>query len=127
MPDNVKKPVRKAEPAPPEPVYNTIHDPFETTRLSPLEEVLFNSWAKKSKIKDLDNQKSKYDYRGFWKQNGPVRYEWGLDHLPDTWKQHGHETFSNESVYSKNASDGGMWDGETFIPEMKPVSSHGKK
>lgn len=86
----------------------------EVTKLSPIEEVFFQLWAHKSGIKDLDN--GKYDYRGFYKENGPVDYQWGVDHLPDTYKQHGHPTFSTESKYSKGPHDGGTWVGPPPAP-----------
>lgn len=89
----------------------------ETTRLSPFEEVLFKAWATKSGIEDLDSE-GKYDYRGFWKDNGPVNYRWGQDHLPDTYKQHGHPTFSVESKYSKGSYDGGRWIGDIYTPQL---------
>lgn len=97
----------------------------EITPLSPIEEVMFQLWAKKSQIDDLDT--GKYDYRGFYKANGPVNYRWGLDHLPDTWKQHGHPTFSQESIYSQGAKDGGTWEGDTFIEQPKMAVSHATK
>lgn len=89
----------------------------ETTLLTPFEEILFKSWARKSGIGDLDGD-SHYDYRGFWKANGPVDYRWGQDHLPDTYKQHGHPTFSTESKYSRGNWDGGRWLGDVYIPQL---------
>lgn len=107
----------------------------EVTKLSPIEEVFFQLWAHKSGIKDLDN--GKYDYRGFYKENGPVDYQWGVDHLPDTYKQHGHPTFSTESKYSKGPHDGGIWVGpppapgepdmRQFMEQPKPAKSHKPK
>jgi len=91
--------------------------PDETTHLSPLEEVLFQRWAANSGIGDMGNPDSHYDYRGFYKDNGPVKYQWGKDHLPDTYKQHGHPTFSQESKYSAGPKDGGYWLGEQYIPQ----------
>ena len=97
---------------------NTIQQP-EVTKLSPVDEAFFRMWAQKSGINDLDNNKGKYDYRGYWKAFGPTDYKWGVDHLPDTWKQHGHPTFSQESVYSKGPFDGGMW---LTGPDLDPLT-----
>jgi hypothetical protein len=96
--------------------------PNEQTILDPLQETLFQRWAQQSGIKDLDQ--APYDYRGFFEAHGPVKYKWLADHLPDTWKMHGHETFSQESKYSTGPSDGGMWKGEQFIPQPAMAPSH---
>jgi hypothetical protein len=85
----------------------------EVTRLGDADEQAFQTWAQQSGIKDLET--AAYDYRGFFKANGPIPYQWGVDHLPDTFKQHGHPTFSVESTYSRGPMDGGRWAGETFI------------
>lgn len=98
--------------------------PKETTALAPQEEARFAQWARESGIRDLDQPQTKYDYRGFFKKYGPVKYQWGKDHLPDEFKQHGHETFSQESHYSSGPSDGGMWLGETFIEQPPMARSH---
>lgn len=37
-------------------------------------------------------------------------------HWPDTFKQHGHPTFSVESQYSKGPNDGGRWNGDVYVP-----------
>jgi len=97
----------------------------EVTKLSPIEEVFFQLWAHKSGIKDLEN--GKYDYRGFYKEKGPVDYQWGVDHLPDTYKQHGHPTFSVESKYSKGPHDGGMWKDGKFYDQPKPTKPKEEK
>ena len=87
----------------------------EVTRLAPADEQRFRQWAQANQIADVDSPLSFYDYRGFWKQTGgqPVRY--GVDHFPDTFKQHGHPTFSVESKYSTGPKDGGTWDGEVYV------------
>lgn len=89
----------------------------ERTKLSPLEEPRFRQWAKQSGIEDVDHPDSYYDYRGLYKElkgkpvpNSPDR------HFPDTYKTHGHPTFSVESQYSAGPEDGGSWQGETFVP-----------
>jgi hypothetical protein len=58
---------------------------------------------------------SDYDYRGFFKKNGPVSLGQG-QHLTDEFKKPAHETFSNESQYAvgENAARAGRWEGETF-------------
>ena len=99
----------------------------EVTTLAPQDEQAFRAWVTANKITDVDAPQSKYDYRGYWKDiasaGGDQRktYEDG-PHFPDTYKQHGHPTFSVESKYSTGANDGGRWDGETFIPPT-PVSA----
>jgi hypothetical protein len=88
----------------------------ETTSLTPSEETRFQSWARSNKITDVDKPNSFYDYRGYWKEHGDQPVKFGVDHFPDTYKQHGHPTFSVESKYSKGPSDGGHWQGDQFIP-----------
>ena len=87
----------------------------EVTPLSPVEEQQFRQWAATNQIADVDSPLSFYDYRGFWKANGAVPIRFGVDHFPDTFKQHGHPTFSVESKYSRGPKDGGMWDGEVYV------------
>lgn len=94
----------------------------ETTRLSAQDESKFQSWVKANSITDVDHPQSRYDYRGYWKDvaskgiDQRKAYEDGL-HFPDTYKQHGHPTFSVESKYSTGPTDGGRWEGETFVPQ----------
>lgn len=94
----------------------------ENTSLTPEEEAKFQAWVKQSGIQDLNSPEAAYDYRGFFKANGPVPYKWGVDHLPDTFKQHGHETFSQESKYSKGPSDGGKWLPNDTLLEQPPMA-----
>ena len=117
----------KGPQAPPKPDPGVVkaQKQSETTMLSPIEEALFKAWGKANQIEDVDAPESFYDYRGFFKAtNGAVHPPGSTEHFPDTFKQHGHPTFSIESIYSKGAHDGGMWHGENFIPEMKPAVSH---
>lgn len=98
----------------------------EVTPLAPVEDVRFKEWAKANQITDVDHPESRYDYRGYWKDvasKGADQRKTYSDgpHFPDTYKQHGHPTFSIESKYSKGAHDGGRWNGETYIPEDKTV------
>lgn len=81
--------------------------PSEVTSLSPLEEALFRKWATSNKVTDIDNPDAHYDYRGFFKSG--TAHSQG-NHFPDTWKQHGHPTFSDESQYATPLDpQGGMW------------------
>ena len=94
----------------------------ETTKLTAAQEPRFRQWLVNNHVRDLDHPDSHYDYRGAFLAGvgrGPGEY----GHFPDTFKQHGHPTFSEESQYSKGPGDGGTWNGETFIPakQAKPM------
>ena len=94
---------------------------METTRLTPQEEVLFKKWLTASGITDADHPQSRYDYRGLFKElaGRPVPQSEGR-HFPDTYKQHGHPTFSVESRYSRGLRDGGQWLTDDFlVPPME--------
>lgn len=91
----------------------------ETTALPPEREAEFRQWLARNRIRDLDHPDSHYDYRGAFLAGIGRGADSG--HFPDTFKQHGHPTFSVESRYSKGPGDGGSWNGETFIP-AKPVN-----
>lgn len=85
----------------------------ERTPLNPRQEQQFRAWAKAGGIKDVDHPDSHYDYRGAFLSGVKA----GPDaHWPDTFKQHGHPTFSEESRYSSGPGDGGTWNGDTFVP-----------
>ena len=112
-------PVKPESTADDKPVIDPIR---ELTVLSPKMERQFRGWAKTAKIADLDAPESFYDYRGYW--HDVVRAGKDLTqtfadgiHFPDTYKRHGHPTFSSESRYSKGLGDGGYWLGEFFVPE----------
>lgn len=90
----------------------------ETTLLSAEEEARFQEWGRANGIRDLNDDRANYDYRGFWRETGGSPVKRG-DHFPDTYKQHGHETFSNESKYSRGGLDGGRWLGEDFV-DLEP-------
>lgn len=94
--------------------------PDETTHLSDADEKRFRSWAAKNRISDVDAPDSHYDYRGFYQQNPNARVRFGVDHFPDTFKQHGHPTFSVESQYSSGPYDGGSWNDDTYVPQARP-------
>jgi hypothetical protein len=88
----------------------------EQTVLTPAEEAQFQRWARTNRITDVDDPRSRYDYRGYWKEHGDAPMRFGVDHFTDTYKQHGHPTFSQESQYSAGPFDGGRWLGESFVP-----------
>ena len=88
----------------------------ETTQLPAAQEKAFQAWAKKNGITDVNDPQAHYDYRGFWLSGGDHK---SGDHFPDTFKQHGHETFSEESAYSSGPGDGGRWNGEQFSPPQR--------
>jgi len=100
----------------------------ETTALSAAEEAAFQQWVRANQITDVDHPQSYYDYRGFWKQNPTFRRENPDDHFTDRYKQHGHESFSQESQYSSGPSDGGMWVGsgknEKLLAQPRMAVSH---
>ena len=80
----------------------------------------FQAWLKANRVTDLDNPNSFYDYRGAF-MAGISRDPVG-GHFPDTFKQHGHPTFSVESQYAKpNDPTAGRWEGENFILPPKPT------
>lgn len=93
----------------------------ERTSLTPVEEIEFQFWARKNGITDVDSPQSRYDYRGYWKDvasrggDQTKAYDDG-PHFPDTYKQHGHPSFSIESKYSAGRHDGGRWVGEDYVP-----------
>lgn len=101
----------------------------ERTVLSPEDERQFLAWVRANGIQDLDHPDSHYDYRGYWKavasKGQDVRQMNAQDgrlHYPDTFKQHGHPTFSVESQYSRGLQDGGRWIGDTLV--APPMASH---
>ena len=95
----------------------------EITHLSPEEENNFREWARKNNINDVDHPDSHYDYRGYWKETNGAPHRIG-DHFPDTYKQHGHPTFSVESKYSSGPNDGGRWNGDKFVPQQSSVKQY---
>lgn len=98
----------------------------DVTLLSPADEAAFQQWTKTNQLKDVDHPDSHYDYRGFWKSTQGAPHPPGSEqHFPDTFKEHGHPTFSQESQYSSGPSDGGMWiDNDVFLAQPKMAVSH---
>jgi hypothetical protein len=101
----------------------------DQTSLTPSEELQFQLWARVNDIRDVDHPDSHYDYRGYWKDlasqgrdQTQINAEDQRLHFPDTYKQHGHPSFSVESRYSRGPWDGGQWIGETLVPP--PEASH---
>lgn len=91
--------------------------PQEVTALSPQEEQAFQHWAQVNRLTDVDHPDAHYDYRGFWKQTqGAPHLPGSQMHFPDTFKQHGHPTFSVESQYSAGPFDGGRWLDDAYVP-----------
>jgi hypothetical protein len=84
------------------------------TKLTEDEEKSFKAWKKQNAPNDSGED---YDFRGAFKA--------GLNpadngHWPDAFKKPNHPTFSNESIYAKDApEEAGSWDGETYIPPKK--------
>lgn len=88
----------------------------ERTDLSADDEAQFQQWTSDNNLSDVDHPDSHYDYRGFWKETNGAPHPPGAQmHFPDTYKTHGHPTFSVESKYSKGPQDGGRWEGDNFI------------
>lgn len=109
------------------PGINPVVNPY-VTQLSPLEELSFRKWIQDNQITDLDHPDSHYDYRGFWKRYGPVPVKFGQDHFTDEFKQPGHPTFSQESIYSRGPYQGGMWvGGDTYLAQPPMATSRDKK
>jgi hypothetical protein len=89
--------------------------PRDTTPLTPAAEKKFRAWTRQMGVTDADEPNAFYDYRGAYKAGVKP----GADrHWPDTFKQHGHPTFSNESQYA-GEGEGGAWapDGR-FLPPL---------
>ena len=74
----------------------------------------FLRWLVRNKVEDLDAPDSFYDYRGAFLAG--INRDRKTQHWPDTFKQHGHPTFSVESMYAfPDDPEAGHWDGETYI------------
>lgn len=80
------------------------------TALAPPEEQKFQAWKAKNAPNDSG---ADYDLRGAFKAGLTP----GADgHWPDTFKKPNHPTFSDQSIYAKDAPDkAGSWQGDTFV------------
>ena len=94
----------------------------ETTTLSPGAEAAFRKWVAANRIADVDHPDSHYDYRGYFQEHGAAPMQFGVDHFTDTYKQHGHPTFSQESQYSRGMADGGMWLNDTTLLQQPKMT-----
>jgi hypothetical protein len=83
------------------------------TKLSPQDELQFQSW--KSKYAPNDSG-ADYDLRGAYKAG--IKPDAQRGHFPDTFKKPNHPTFSTESQYSgKDGFVGGKWgEGDSYTP-----------
>jgi len=96
----------------------------ERTLLAPQDEAAFQQWVQQNQLGDVDHPDAHYDMRGYWKgvaakgaDQSEINAGDGLRHFPDTYKQHGHPTFSVESQYSAGPYDGGRWvNNDAFVP-----------
>jgi hypothetical protein len=81
---------------------------FYNTRLGPEEFVKFKRWAEKDP--DIRLNLHDYDMQGWWLENYKNNT---LDdhqgHFTDKYKKPIHATFSKESKYSNNITEGGDW------------------
>lgn len=99
----------------------------EVTTLSPAEEHAYRRWLNASQILDAEESDAHYDYRGLFKELNGKTVQTSKDrHFPDTYKQHGHPTFSVESRYSKGATDGGRWEGNRYVAQPAEVLTDGE-
>lgn len=74
------------------------------TPLAPDQEAAFLDWIASHPKANGDLRD--YDVRGAWKANAIP----ASGHGPDTYKKPNHPTFSDESIYSGPASQGGKWE-----------------
>lgn len=98
----------------------------EVSSVPPTREREFREWIARNNITDLDAPQSKYDYRGAFLAGvgSEINPTDNLPRWPDTFKQHGHPTFSVESKYSTGPNDGGRWEGEKYMPQGDPVADY---
>lgn len=102
-------------PVPPRQPYQS---PLASNEISQIPEARANEfydWLLRNGVDLEDLEGSAYDYRGAFLAGVNRDPEGG--HFPDTFKQHGHESFSTESQYSRGPGDGVHWEGEVAIPQ----------
>ena len=83
-----------------------------STKLNPIEEALFRTWATKNKVSLDPGWNEDYDMRGLWKAN-PNATPDERGHWPDTYKLPNHPTFSDQSIYA--TSNAPHWYGNRLI------------
>ena len=88
------------------------------TKLTPKEESDFKLWytrlANYRETSDNpDNPENYFDIRGEWRKYPEERESWFTKpkdaHFTDEFKQPGHPTFSDGSIYSSKETPGGVW------------------
>lgn len=90
------------------------------TSLTPFEERGFQDWKAVNAPKDSGED---YDLRGAFKAGVQPDPESG--HWPDTFKKPNHPTFSDQSMYAKDAPGlAGTWDGDTYVPPKNIETSY---
>lgn len=90
---------------------NSGHDKNFNTILSQSEEKGFQNWKSQNAPRDSGED---YDLRGAYKSGLQRDSESG--HMSDKYKKPNHPTFSDESIYAKEAPDkAGHWNGNTFV------------
>ena len=84
------------------------------TKLSPSEEREFQSWKAQNAPNDSGED---YDLRGAFKEN--LHRDPRNQHFSDKYKKPNHPTFSDQSIYAKDAPEkAGHWQGERFVPPI---------
>src|SRR6185436_2155034 len=90
------------------------------TQLEPMQEVQFQDWAKKNKVRLEPGWNEDYDMRGLWKSNpGEAPDERGQ--WPDTYKLPNHPTFSSQSIYA--LPDSPSQETPALAQDASPVAS----
>ncbi len=80
------------------------------TKLSSKDEEKFQSWKKKNAPNDSGED---YDLRGAYKEG--LSRDSKNNHFSDKYKKPNHPTFSDESIYAKEAPElAGHWKGDVY-------------
>ncbi len=104
-----------------------------STKLSAEDEAKYQEWKKQ--IPERLQYEDDYDLKGYWneiKDNEELlneAIEAGKSkeddyHLIDKYKKPTHESFSNESIYSKGDIIGGEWLDDKFVPQSWQTESY---
>lgn len=84
------------------------------TQLTPQEEQSFQQWKQKYAPQDSGQD---YDLRGAFKKGLTPAAN---GHWPDTFKKPNHPTFSDQSIYAKDAPEkAGHWNGDVYVPPQQ--------